>query len=209
MDLQDKILERKLIKEALDRRECEEFEMALRHKSKLRVYKELKRGVGLEEYLRYVKGPPSRLFFKFRSGTHGLFEELGRHAKRGGSQECPNCGACKESVEHVLFECASYDSQRQNFLDYMKQVLTSEAFEAFIHGSIFDKAVFCLGEKQGMLVNDECSSWYNKVKDFLMSVWNRRKEILYGNGSIDEVGQTTPLQSAWLMAVGAMTVDCE
>ena len=28
-----------------------------------------------------------------------------------GSQECPNCGACKESVEHVLFECASYDSQ--------------------------------------------------------------------------------------------------
>ena len=45
----------------------------------------------------------------------------------------------------------------------MKQVLTSEAFEAFIHGSIFDKAAFCLGEKQGMLVNDECSSWYNKV----------------------------------------------
>ena len=36
--------------------------MALVHKSKLRVYKELKRGVGLEEYLRYVKGPPSRLF---------------------------------------------------------------------------------------------------------------------------------------------------
>ena len=48
----------------------------------------------------------------------------------------------------------------------MKQVLTSEAFEALIHGSIFDKAVFCLGEKQGMLVNDECSSWYNKVGDF-------------------------------------------
>ena len=48
----------------------------------------------------------------------------------------------------------------------MKQVLTLEAFEAFIHGSIFDKAVFCLGEKQGMLVNDECTSWYNKVGDF-------------------------------------------
>ena len=29
-----------------------------------------------------------------------------------GLKECPNCGA----VEHVLFECASYDSQRQNFL---------------------------------------------------------------------------------------------
>ena len=30
----------------------------------------------------------------------------------------------------------------------MKQVLTSEAFEAFIHGSIFDKAVLCLGENK-------------------------------------------------------------
>ena len=25
------------------------------------------------------------------------------------------CGACKESVEHVLFECASYDSQDKIF----------------------------------------------------------------------------------------------
>ena len=57
LDLQDKILEIKLIKEALDRRECEEFEMALRHKSKFHVYKELKRGVGFEEYLKYAKGP--------------------------------------------------------------------------------------------------------------------------------------------------------
>ena len=77
-------------------------------------------------------------------------------------------------------------------MDHMKQVLTSEALEAFIHGSIFDKAVLCLGEKQGMLANDACSSWYNKVGDFLMSVWDRRKEILYGNGSIGEVGQNNP-----------------
>ena len=63
LNLQDKILERKLIKEALAKRECEKFEMALGHKSKLHVYKELKRGVGFEEYLKYVKGPHSRLFF--------------------------------------------------------------------------------------------------------------------------------------------------
>ena len=49
--LQDEVLESKLIKEALGKRECEEFEMALQHKSKLCVYKELKRGVGFEEYL--------------------------------------------------------------------------------------------------------------------------------------------------------------
>ena len=146
----------------------------------------------LEEYLNYLKGAPARLFFKFRSGTHGLFEELGRHAKKGRSQECPNCGAGKESVEHVLFECASYDSQRQIFLDYLRQVLTPVAFETFCNGSIFDKAIFCLGVKQGMVINDECRSWYNRVGDFLMSVWDRRKEILYGNGSVLEVSQTSP-----------------
>ena len=48
------------------------------------------------------------LFLKFHSGIHGLLEELGWHVDKDGSQECPNCGASKESMEHVLFECASY-----------------------------------------------------------------------------------------------------
>ena len=39
--------------------------------------------IGFEEYLEYVKGAPSRWFLKFRSSTHGLFEELGRHDKGG------------------------------------------------------------------------------------------------------------------------------
>ena len=53
-------------------------------------------GLGLGEYLKHVEGPSSRLLFKvFLSGTNGLFEKLGRKAKGGGSQECPNCGACK------------------------------------------------------------------------------------------------------------------
>ena len=55
--------------------------MTLQYKSKLRVYRELKQEIGFEEYLEYVKGAPSRLFLKFRSGTHGLFEELGRYEK--------------------------------------------------------------------------------------------------------------------------------
>ena len=74
----------------------------------------------------------------------------------------------------------------------MKQILTLEAFKAFNHSSIFDKSVFCLGEKQGTLINDECSSWYNRVGDFLMSVWDRRKEILYGNGLVGNVSQNNP-----------------
>ena len=76
--------------------------------------------------------------FKSRSCTHRLLEELGRHANRGGPQRCPNCEACnKKSVEHVLFEFSSHISQRQSFLDYLKQILTPETFEVFNHKQHF------------------------------------------------------------------------
>ena len=74
---------------------------------------------------------------------------MGRHDKGGGSLECPTRGTYKESVEHVLFECVSYDSQIQDyFLDYLKTVLPPDAFEAFLHDSIFDESPFCLGERK-------------------------------------------------------------
>ena len=113
--------------------------------------------IGFQEYLQYIKGAPSRLFLTFCSGIHGLFEELGRHDKVGWSQECPNCGNCKDSVEHVLFEHASYDFQRIDFLDHLKKVLSADAFKALFSGNIFDKDTFCLGKKHGtgMLVKDE------------------------------------------------------
>ena len=46
--------------------------------------------------------------------------------------------------------------------------------------------------KKLLLIDDECSYWYNRVGDFLLSVWDRRKEILYGNGQVYEVSQTNP-----------------
>ena len=67
---------------------------------------------------------------------------------------------------------------RDIFVDYLKQVLLPDALETFLHSSIFDKAVFCLGEKLGMLVNDECSSWYNRVGDFLLWVLEQRKKFI-------------------------------
>ena len=44
----------------------------------------------------------------FRSVTHGLNEELGRHRGREGQSECTLCGAECESVVHVLCECSAY-----------------------------------------------------------------------------------------------------
>ena len=92
--------------------------MVLKHKSKLRVYGELKREMhGFEEYIDYsvCKGSTFQIISKFHSWTYGLFEELCRHDNGHGSQECPNCRACKESIEHFLFECVLYDSQRLDF----------------------------------------------------------------------------------------------
>ena len=86
--------------------------MALQHKSKLRFYRELKREIGFVAYLEHVKGAPCRSVFKLHSGTHGLFEEMGRQDKVGGSQKCPNCGTCKESITNVLFNYTSYGFQR-------------------------------------------------------------------------------------------------
>ena len=43
----------------------------------------------------------SRLLFKFRSGMHGLNEELDRHRGREGKVECTLCAAECESVVYT------------------------------------------------------------------------------------------------------------
>ena len=79
-------------------------------------------------------------------------------------------------------------------------VLPPDAFETFLHGSIFDKTAFRLLERQGtctcLLVNNECSSWYNRVGDFLVSIWEIRKQLLYTNESACMARQNnaTPLK---------------
>ena len=42
------------------------------------------------------------------------------------------------------------------------------------------------------IINDECSSWYGRTEDFKVSVWGRRKEILYGNELVGEVKLNQP-----------------
>ena len=42
-----------------------------------------------------------------------------------------------------------------------------------------------------------------------MSVWDMRKEILYGNGLVVKVNKTTPLLSVRSIAQSAMTVERE
>ena len=103
----------------------------------------MKREIGFEEYLQYVKGAPSELEFKLCSGTHGLFEELGKKASRSGLQECPTCtcGACMEPVEHAFFN--EHHTVRLVLLDCLKKVLPPDPFENFVFGGNSNKTAFC------------------------------------------------------------------
>ena len=61
--------------------------------------------------------------FKFRSGTHGLNEGLGRHRGREGKSECVLCGAEFESVVHVLWECTAYSNIGGTFVEQLRELL--------------------------------------------------------------------------------------
>ena len=77
------------------------------------------------EFKKYygVSDAGTRLLFKFRSGMHGLSEELGRHRGREGKSECTLCGAERESVVHVLWECTAYSSSRASFTEKLQELL--------------------------------------------------------------------------------------
>ena len=77
------------------------------------LYRTFGKIVEFKKYLRGVGDAGTRLLFKFRSGTHGLNEELGRHRGREGRKECLLCDAECESVSHVLWDCPAYVSTRR------------------------------------------------------------------------------------------------
>ena len=64
-------------------RESRKFEEGISTKVKLDIYNRFGRSVEFKTYLHACDGG-SRLLFRFRLGTHGLNEELGRHIGRDG-----------------------------------------------------------------------------------------------------------------------------
>ena len=89
-------------------RESKEYVEGLNSKVKLQLYKTFGKEVDFKIYLHGVSDAGTRLLFKFRSGTHGLNEELGRHKGRNCWTECILCGDDCESVVHVLWEHPAY-----------------------------------------------------------------------------------------------------
>ena len=127
------------------------------------LYRTFSKNVGFIKYLHGVSDAGSRPLFKFRSGTHGLNEELGRHRGREGKVECTLCGAECESVVHVLWECPAYSNCRLMFLKKLQE-----------------KTSYVLGSE---LWEDDFSSLLSIVKEFIVDVWESRKLRLYGENA--------------------------
>ena len=108
------------VEECISERECRKFEEGLNINVELARYRTFGKNVN-KMYLHVVSDAETRLLFKFRSGTHGLNEELGMH--RGKEGKCTLCGAECENVVHVLWECSTYSSSRASFMVMLEELL--------------------------------------------------------------------------------------
>ena len=76
------------VNESVSNSESKKYVEGLNSKVKLELYKTFDKEVEFKRYLHGVSDAGIRLLFKFRLGTHGLNEELGRHRGRNGRTEC-------------------------------------------------------------------------------------------------------------------------
>ena len=66
-----------------------------------------------------------------------------------------------------------------------------------------------LGEKQGMLLNNECNSWYDRAGIFQYQFVIGENSYCMSMDQCAWPNRTTPLQSVWSMPLSAMKVECD
>ena len=118
--------------------------------------------------------------FKFRSGTHGLNKELGRHRGREGKMKCSLCGDECENVSHVLWECSAYSSTRACFIKKLQELLEDE-YEDFESLDKVEKSSYVLGSELWESKFDRLLSLVKK--EYIIDVWEIRKHKLYDSDS--------------------------
>ena len=150
------------------------FEEGLNNKVKLATYnkKTFGKNVEFKKYLHGVSDAGTRLLFKFRSGTHGLNEELGRHRGREGKSECTLCGAECESMVHVLWECSAYSSSRASSMVKLEELLGYRYADFEVLNSV-EKTSYVLGSEL----------WEQNLLSLVKDMWEVRKQKLYGDES--------------------------
>ena len=166
--------------ECTSERESKKFEEGLNTKVKLDIYKRFGKSVEFKKYLHGVCDVGSKLLFKFRSGTHGLNEELGRHRGREGKTECSLCGDECENVSHVLWDCSTYSSiiivYRACLIKKLQELFEDEYEVDFESLDKVEKSSYVLGSDLWESKFDELLSL---VKEYIIDVWEIRKHKLY------------------------------
>ena len=143
------------------------------------MYKRFGKSVEFKKYLHGICDAGRRLLFKFRSGTHGLNEELGRHRGREGKTECYLCGNECENVSHVLWECSAYSSTRASFMKKLQELLEDD-YEDFESLDNVEKSSYVLGSE---LWESKFDGLLALVKEYIVDVWEIRKHKLYDSDS--------------------------
>ena len=167
------------VEECISERESRKFEKGLNTKVNLDIYKRFGKCVEFKKYLHGICDAGSRLLFKFRSSTHGLNEELGRHRGREGQIECSLCENECENVSHVLWECSAYSSTRASFMKKLQELLDDD-YEDFESLDNVVKLSYVLGSE---LWESKLDGLLSLVKEYIVDVWEIRKHKLYDSDS--------------------------
>ena len=163
------------VEECISERESRRFEKGLNTRVNLDIYKLFGKSVEFKKYLHGVCDAGSRLLLQFRSGTHGLNEELVRE----GKTECSLCGHECENVSHVLWECSAYSSTRACFIKKLQELLEDE-YEDFESLDKVEKSSYLLGSE---LWESKFDGLLSLVKEHIIDVWEIRKHKLYDSDS--------------------------
>ena len=118
-----------VVGESIDERESRKLE-GLDGKVKLSLYRTFCKAIEFKAYLHGACDAGPRLMLKFRSGSHGLNKELGRHRGREGRKACLLCVNDCESVSHVLWDCPVYNPLRNDFMCKLQE-LHGDRYEHF------------------------------------------------------------------------------
>ena len=166
------------VEECISERESRKFEEGLNTKVKLDMYKRFGTSVEFNKYLHGICDAGSRLLFKFRLGTHGLNEQLGRHRGREGKTECFLCRNEVENVSHVLWDSA-YSSTRASFMKKLQELLEDD-YEDFESLENVEKSSYVLASE---LWESKFDGLLALVKKYIVDVWEIQKHKLYDSDS--------------------------
>ena len=160
------------VEQYINERESRRFEDGLNMKVILDIYKRFSKSVQFKKHIHGVCDAGSRHLFKFRSGTHGLNEDLGRHRWREIKTECSLCEDECENASHVLWECSAYSSTRHCFIKKLQELLVDE-YEDFESLHKVEKSCYVLGSELW-----ECMFYglLRLVKEYIIDVWEIRKQ---------------------------------